>query len=315
MENRDSEVIKKLNQYRGVFALLIVIGHAMAPNTDSILSVMLVRTQFLLVSYFFFVSAYGMVFSFYHKQNYFKGFVRKKIGYLVMVSIVLYIAALIAEILFWNTNFYVASEIWLYPKKFVSATNWYIWELIVWYVVFRLVYLLKKRELRCLFLGVISVVLFCFFFLMRFEPCWYASLVGFPIGIIMSEYNELPMFKKEYAKIRIPCIFVCMIIGGSAIMFSNDSLIGALLRNFACFSVILFIVEVSKWLLFDNSFFAFFNRHSAEIYLVQFPLLNFTSRFTNVYSRTVIVLILTVLLAVALHEICIRMKRSLNARG
>lgn len=113
-------IIARINALRGLFALMIVLGHCSMNFEKELLWLMLIhRFNMVSVCFFFMVSGLSLSYNFERKKEYLKGFIKKKILVLMVFAFVAYI---IGEIL--------KSAILGIPVKidirFITGWNWYI---------------------------------------------------------------------------------------------------------------------------------------------------------------------------------------------
>lgn len=129
--------LDKLNSLRGIFAIEIVIGHAVRHANSYLMP--FGKFMMIAVGYFFFISAFGMVTSLQTKDSYLNGFCRRKIGYLFLSTIIAFIINFTLDMLFPANAGYLCN-IHTLPFTYFTKTNWYMFELILFYGIFFIAY-------------------------------------------------------------------------------------------------------------------------------------------------------------------------------
>ena len=311
IESDKEQVLTRLNALRGWIAIVIIVGHVVADYNNSILSIVLSRTQFILVAFFFFVSSYGLTKSFYKKDYYLSVFFVKKIIYLVILTLISYLIYCVLDVLIADINSYIPKSVEEFPKTFWISTNWYMWELLIWYIIFYISFKLPSHKKRVAMAWVLSIGVAVCFYVLKWEPCWYASVITFPLGIsLFNNENRLERFFKNIK--GYICLVVLLFIGMMALLFPNTSIIGGILRNIMCFAVMLAIILFGSKFKVGNPMVTFLNKISAELYLMQFPFLIMTQEYDNWLVRMMVVLFCTFPAAGFLYILNSNIKRLLE---
>ena len=180
-----TEKLKRLNALRGLFAVQIILGHAV--YQDSVLYP-LCQFSIISVAYFFFVSAFGMVLSYHKKNNYLNiSFLVRKPIYLLCIAIFIYLFGTAVDIILEPDLGFVSSFFSI--KNFFLQTNWYIWELIFFYFMFWFTYKYCYKY-RVWIIVLLTTVMVLLFFgggrLMDGLPAHMASLSAFYMVNMMS---------------------------------------------------------------------------------------------------------------------------------
>ena len=124
--------VQHMNALRGLFALEIVVGHVI--RNDRTILYPLGKFMICSVAFFFFVSAYGMVLSSEKKKNYLSyHFILSKPVYLFTLSIVIFAVNMIVDAVCPGDQLYLTVPI---IHTYLVSTNWYIWNLIIFYLLF-----------------------------------------------------------------------------------------------------------------------------------------------------------------------------------
>ncbi|MBQ9983283.1 MAG: acyltransferase family protein [Lachnospiraceae bacterium] len=311
IESDKEQILTRLNAFRGWIAIVIIVGHVVADYSSSILTTVLSRTQFILVAFFFFVSSYGLTKSFYKKDHYLSSFLVKKIVYLVTLAFISYLIYCVLDVFVADISGYIPNSVKEFPKTFWISTNWYMWELLIWYVIFYISFRLSDHKKRVVMAWMLSIGAAVCFYALNGEPCWYASVITFPLGIslFMNENRLLKFFKNIRGYI---CLVILLCVGMMALLFPNTNIIGGMLRNVMCLAVMLVIILIGSKVEIGNPVIRVLNKISAELYLMQFPFLIMTREYDNWLIRMVIVLVCTFLAAGILHILNLNVKRLLE---
>lgn len=230
------------------------------------------------VAFFFFVSAFGLSYSFRVKDNYLKGFVRSKCGYLLCLIAVVYIFnVLVSLVVPVHTGYYegISSIVPLFFK----STNWYLWELCAFYLLFYIVFRFFERyRWFCLF--VLLVFLNAYFFKTGWAEGWYASSFAFPFGLFYEEnYEKCNHFLGSKKGKAFTVLLTCL--GLSSQLLGQESIIGMVyLRNIMCIAGLLILIYVLQFFETDNRALRVLTKYSTELYLFQFIYL----RISEVYQ-------------------------------
>ncbi len=270
---KDNECLARLNALRGIFAIEIVVGHVV--RYERTLLYPLGKFMIISVAFFFFVSAYGMRRSLRQKERYLNGFLLRKCGYLLVIAGVAYGVELLADAVFHlNLQYYDKSKSLLI--NFWEETNWYIWELLFFYVVFYLTYRYMKKY-QVIVLCIITAALATALFLCGWKEGWYASALAFPCGLLFEEHEQSIMAALQTKGGGAAVAALCL-LGVCSLGFSQQSLIGMVyLRNIMCIGALGILLLLVWRVRPGNRALAFLTMRSAEIYLYQFLLLDLTA--------------------------------------
>lgn len=297
---KEKEMLGYFNNLRGIFALEIIIGHVI--RTEKTLLYPFGIFMIVSVAFFFFVSGYGLTISCNTKNNYLKNFLKVKCGNIVIMIVIAYlfhkIVCCIAGISEWKT----------FGIDLFSVTNWYLFELLFFYIIF---YLVSKyiKKYRWVIITIITCIAMTIVFYAGWKESYYASALGFSLGIFAGEYYEKVQSFVSSFKGRIIIILGC--VGGMCSLFtSKHSFIGMVgLRNLICVSGILLLFWFLLYFRPNNRILGTLKKYSAELYLFQFPWLRVTEAyFQNWIIRMVIVIFMTFISAWLMHFVLDKIK-------
>ena len=174
--------IKKSKRILGLFAILIMMHH-LGQKTSAFWVPETVRQHgleifvpigYLLVSFFFFCSGYGLVKSMRTKEDYFKGFLVKRLNRILFVFLVTQIIWLFSRI--------AKDAVWMPFNPY----SWYVYTIIVLYIGFFLIYRKEnKYSLLLMTAWILGYSVVCY--IMITGNWWYNSALIFVLGIYMAD--------------------------------------------------------------------------------------------------------------------------------
>lgn len=291
------ELLGRYNVLRGIFAVEIIVGHVIRFESTPLYP--LGKVMLISVAFFFFVSGWGMTLSYHSKKDYLNGFLRKKCGYLLMLAVVTYAFRWLMTYLILHINMINGS----FLHDFFDKTNWYIWELIIFYVLFWGAYKYLKKG-RIAAITVVTVIMIIAFFYGNMLQGYYSSALAFPLGIAFGEYYEkitgwLNSRKGVMATIALTAL------GGSSLLLDEKSLAGMVfLRNTMCVAALFILFYILSYFRFSNRVLEWLKEISTELYLFQFVWLNvYGALITDWKIKLPVVVVSTFVTAVAMYWI------------
>ncbi len=293
-------ILQRFNNLRGFFAIEIIIGHVV--RYEKTILYALGKFMIISVAFFFFVSAWGLSYSFRVKDNYLKGFLRTKCCYLLGLIIVAYgfnvVVSLLVPV---QTGYYMGIN--SIVPFFLQGTNWYLWVLLFFYILFYLVFRYFQRN-RWLYFFVIVAVLTALLFRAGWPQGWYASAFAFPFGLFYEEYYE-KCNKLLYSKKGGALTLLLILLGISSQLLGQDSLIGMVyLRNIMCIAGLIILIYVLHIFDFNNRGLQVLTEYSTELYLFQFIYLRISEASQWDYKfRMLFVITLTAVTAFFMHMV------------
>lgn len=309
VENK-REKLKQLNSLRGLFALEIIIGHV--GRYESGIIYLLGKFMICSVAIFFFLSAYGMVLSQKEKNDYLSiSFLLKKPIYLFLVAIFIYLFNSFVDVLLKSRAGYASSFISIHA--IFSKTNWYIWELIFFYILFWICYKYFYRY-RILLVTLITTIGVIILYCTGCRECWYASAFGFVIGLLYGEYDGVLKFTYSVCGIIVMVVFAAFGLG--SLFVKNETFVSlVLMRNSICLAAIMITVFISNISLLRNNILTkFLTKYSTELYLSQFIWLEYMYDFADcVWLRLLMVVTFTVITAIVIvHPVVLFIKKGIK---
>lgn len=262
----EGEYFQSFNSLRGLFAIEIVVGHVIRYEKTWLYP--LGKFMLISVAFFFFVSGWGLSRSFHQKKNYLDHFLVRKCGYLFMLSIYAFACRVIAGLVMGNSG--VDENILI---QYLRKTNWYIWELTFFYVLFYFIYRFVPERLRNILIAVITVIGANVLFRAGVIQGYYMSAFAFPAGLFFYEYFDAirSFLDKGIGKI---VILAAVALGMLSSLSGLDSLVGMVyLRNLLCLAFLGIMFIFLTYFRPGNIFLKVLGRYSTGIYIYQFVFL------------------------------------------
>ncbi len=262
----EEEYFQRFNSLRGLFAIEIVVGHVI--RYDSTWLYPLGKFMLVSVAFFFFVSGWGLCRSFHHKRDYLTCFLTAKCGYLLLLSIYAFLLRYIMWIVTGNSN--AKENLFI---QYFHKTNWYIWELLFFYLLFYLVYKFIPARLRNTLIVVITFLCATVLFGIGALQGYYMSALAFPAGLLFHEHFDSVMsfLRRGVGKI---VVLTAAGLGLTSALLGADSLIGMVyLRNLLCLAVLGIMIFFLGYFRPGNTFLKFLGKYSTGIYIYQFMFL------------------------------------------
>lgn len=294
--NECDNMFTSMNGLRGLFAIEIVVGHAVGGRGDLFLS-MLRDFMLIGVSFFFFVSGFGLARSYAMKEKYLNGFLLQKCGYLLSILVICFLQN---EVLRWLLGNHTGYKKGFFPY-FFNHINWYLWEQMFFYLIFWVVYrYVRRRKILCISLLTIIAVHIMYFSPLRLTYC--ISAVGFPFGLMFYTYYDRVM--TFLLSIKGVLLTTVLTLIGLCSMLSKGNLFADIyLRNDLCLAAILILIYMVHYFRFKNPALVFLGKYSTEIYLYQFICLEIFSKIHSLMVYTVLVLVSTIIIAMLMYPI------------
>lgn len=261
--------LSRLNSLRGLFAMQVVLGHVVQYENSPIH--IWGRFMIISVAFFFFISAMGLSSSFEKKSDYLKGFPRKKILYLLCITLLAYIFVCLLEIMT------PIGYLYFQPQNNIllvlyTTTNWYVFELIFFYFIFFITFkFISSNALKLCIITLFTVIIMFLSYVFLYEA-YYASSLAFPLGIAFSLYYE--KISKFLKSVWGYILTLLLISAGLSCFVLNESFISMLVfRNAMCIGALFIIFYLSKHFDLTCKFTTFLAKYSTEFYFLQFCLI------------------------------------------
>lgn len=295
---------------KGMCCLIVIYVHV-KPERGNLLQDAIGSFAYVCVTFFFLVSAYGMLRGLDRKKDYWKYFWRNRLASLLIpclcVNIVVYILSAFLNVksdlaLFYHIDEYV-----------IILLQWCVWFYIVEWC--RMKWFVEKKDttLLILIIGVVVSSLYYYFFAFaKQDPDagWCFERMGLVWGILLYRYYD--RFVMWMDKSRILKIIVLTFIGGIlGVFYLKYKMIyfwGAYLMKIVLgFALLLLLFTATSKLKFDDVISNWLGSISYEVYLIHRMILAFMALLLplslNSGAYVFIVVFVTLLLSTGIHAI------------
>ncbi len=312
--NDEKDILKRVNQLRGLLAIVVMLSHIWG-YTGIVYLIPFNKVVTIAVGFFFFLSGYGMTISSGLKDDYLRGIIKVKIPYLISISILAYLLSGIFELILkrWcDINIFMPISL----KKYFITTNWYVYELLGFYLLFIIVKKFVSERYQLLIVATASVIGFIILFNSGLVEAYYNSIIGFWFGMLCGKYGCIVLmdrYKKGYI------IGIIILVGAFVGMFIFDkrSMLFASVRNAAAVGAIIVVIYIIRMINTDYSLLRSISSISPELYFYHMPIALLLSYILNdSYVYMTVVIIISFLVAIVIHpvnnKIQIIIKRGIN---
>lgn len=277
--------IYRMNYLRGLFAIMIVLGHCSMQFEHELFPLMLIhKFNMVSVCFFFIVSGWSLTYNFYNKDNYLKGFIVNK-------PLRLFIFAFLCEIVARILNCVIFQKAIKIDVGLLTNYNWYVYEIIVFYVMFYIAYKINcNKNIRMIFIVTVSLVVSVFTWYMSnhavtfWGHAFHFSSLCFAWGIVIHEYYDVFLkLLKRRVTVSILLLF-CGLISCISLKMPQGSFIGGvILHNMVGICVMSIIAIWAHFIDYRKiPIVGWLTKYSTEIYLYQFMILGI---FAELYKR------------------------------
>ncbi len=297
------------NCLRGFFALVVLFHHLAQYTESGIAFRYFIKIGFLAVAFFFFISGYGLQKSFIKKQDsYRKGFLLRRIPTVLVPYIVI-------TFFYWlmykrNGLVYSFKDIVfsIADGHPIAANSWYLINIFVFYIVFKLLMFIGKKHSFLMILGsTVWYFLYAFFCYKRgYGSWWYKSSHLLTVGMFWAAYEDkiLAILKKYYFIIT-PVTWIAFGTLFAFLTKTPEPVPAMILSLFAAMFFVLSVVLFSLKFCIGNKVLGFLGNISLEIYISQglmiTTLINGKIHIESELLRCIAVSAATVLFAYLLH--------------
>lgn len=187
----------------GIFAILIMLHHLGQKASAFWVPAefrrhgleVFVPIGYLLVSFFFFCSGYGLIKSARTKADYFKGFLVKRLNRILMIFV-------ITEIIYWAVRFVYGNV-----SLPLNPYSWYVYAIIILYIGFFLIYR-KESKMSLLFMGLWILVYTVICYTLIKGNWWFNTAPIFLLGIYVADHEEKLVKRKKLKIVIFAVIFL-----------------------------------------------------------------------------------------------------------
>ncbi len=185
---QEKTFISKLNLFRIVFALMIVIGHTSMHFEKELLPLWLIhKFNMVGVCYFFFTSGVSCAYSYTRKNSGIGKYCFRKILSLILIVGICIIVTIGIEGIYADKFRNIQ-----YNFEYINQKiNWYIWVQLLFYAVFGIIYKwIPDRRSKVLLFALFAIIQMVLAYELHLSHAYCYSSMGFPMGIFFHEYYE-----------------------------------------------------------------------------------------------------------------------------
>lgn len=255
---------------RGGAALWIMLGH-LGKVTDFLWLRLFWKSNLLVVGAFFFFSGYGLVYSMKNKQNYFDHFISKRILKILIPAYIVYLYSGVLVLCMEGVNSWQEIIKYIFLFNFMEKTNWYVIEIIFFYILFYLLYKNLKCSVANRLLWVATVLGIIISALAGCGQAWITSSICFPLGVLYYQNEE--RVNEVIRKYRVIIFLIMNIICVMCYFISTLPELPVLIqngvfKNMASVGFCIILLEVPDIVSVKNRISNFLGIISMELYLV-----------------------------------------------
>lgn len=307
----EKEIYLRLNYLRGLLALIVLLSHIWGYTQISLL-VPFNKMVTIAVAAFFFLSGYGMARSFEKKNNYLKSIFGEKIPFLIYMAVMSYIVSALLEWII-GTKVQLGNNAFI-PigiKSLLINTNWYVYELIAFYLLFAIVmkFCPKKYQIPVVF--IVSVIAFFILFNAGVVEAYYNSILGFVMGIFCYRSSWLKWIdKKGVLAIAIFGVLMCF---STMFLVNHTTVYFAIIRNMAAIAMIIVVLYFIRMINTKYEVLNYLSKISPELYFYHMPIaLIFSWFIKSVWIYALIVTVISFIVAIAMTFIDAKVKKMIR---
>lgn len=306
------------NQIRAVMALAILIAHFSYPFENKYLLGIISPFAYIFVGAFLFYTGYGLLYSFYSKDNYLKGFLKKR---LFSILFPFYIIVGIDSVY----NAVVNGENYDFSYIFTSLyNNWYVLIITVTYIIFFVCFKLKfknKNTNEALFAVLFTIASILLSVLTK-QGFYVYSMLSLPLGMIWyhkKDSIQRAIRQKWFFAIAacfvflLGCVALRFIAGNKGLLFVEAL---SLIASTPIFTVIIFIL-LNK-VKIKNRALNFVGNISYEVYLCHRFIMNALLDYEKISSNMLLyffaVITITIAISVIVHFVNVKMSKVLRIK-
>ncbi len=262
--------MKRYNLLRGILAIWIVFGHCSDYMTvPGGILFMVKRFNLVCVGIFFFLSGFGLENSLQTKRGYLKFFLLRKCGGLFLMALLQYIASFITGRVMGFLMPYKDLEDML--RHFLGDVNWFVWELMFFYLLFYLTALLiKPHHVRMAVMFILCILMIEALRRTELGNSWYYSSLAFPAGMALGIFKKPLEERLRFAPALAVSLAAAAAFGAAGLLLKGDGLLSVYGKNLFCVFTALCGVLLLVKIPLRGKVLAFLAKISPEIFLYQF---------------------------------------------
>lgn len=208
---------------RGILSIVIVFHHLGQKNMGLVVLPLFAKIGYLATSVFFFLSGYGLMTQYIHRENYSRCFLRKRFP-------TVFVPYVLATLLYWVVYPLLGTP-WTFGdilRGFREGTpivsgSWYIICILMFYVAFRLLmWLCGKHYLLMLPGGLVYCGVYVFFCVkMDYGSWWYNTVPILVMGMAWALFQEkIDGFFMRHSAVAVPGVLLLFLVtyGGKILL-------------------------------------------------------------------------------------------------
>ncbi len=209
--------LRNSKAFQGFLAAFVILHHIyiiLHQEIDYVGSLGLFEhTGVIIVGFFFFCSGYGLITSLNQKENYLKGFMKKRV-FTVLVPFFICNYAYMTTTLLMGKKYAMDDLLYaFFGLKLLNSQMWFAVEILLLYICFYLIFRFIRREkIAYIVMGLLVVVMITISLLLGHDSTtevtgswfrgewWYNTSFIFYIGMLAARFKEvlIPRIKKHY---------------------------------------------------------------------------------------------------------------------
>lgn len=209
--------LKKSKAFQGFLAVCVIMHHMYIVLLSELdykgaLS-MFKNSGVIIVGFFFFASGYGLITSLHQKDNYLKGFIKKRI-FTVLVPFFICNYVYLITMLLMGKKYAMSDLLYVFfGVKLLNSQMWFAVEIMFLYILFYVIFrFIKQEKIAYMIMGACIVAIMGGSLLLGHDlttgeivnwfrgEWWYNTTFVFFIGMLAARFKEklLPWIKKRY---------------------------------------------------------------------------------------------------------------------
>ncbi|WP_255346144.1 acyltransferase family protein [Butyrivibrio sp. FCS006] len=286
-----------INIFRFFLSILIVIGHTRYMG-DSLFLQIIAKIMLVSVGYFFFLSGYGLSYSFANKPLYDDKFLINKALSFISLTLPVYIFQ--ALIFFFLDIKPLSTEPIL---DYLYSINWYLLELYFFYILFFILFKFYFKQIELLtWITCFSMIIFLP--LTDIPPQYYFSCCGFALGVSIYKHGDKLLSIRDDSIIPYILVLVSGLLASMVgLSFPQRSIIAAIGKNIVVVSFCLFLFMVirnNNDTVINSKLLFYLNSISSGIYIYQFPIIKALRNYWDIHGIKYSFFSITVVVATAI---------------
>jgi membrane-bound acyltransferase YfiQ involved in biofilm formation len=209
--------LKKSKAFQGFLAVCVIMHHMYIVLLSELdykgALIMFKNSGVIIVGFFFFASGYGLITSLYQKDNYLKGFIKKRI-FTVLVPFFICNYVYLTTMLLMGRKYAMSDLLCVFfGVKLLNSQMWFAVEIMFLYILFYVIFrFIRQEKVAYMIMGVCVVAVMSGSLLLGHDlttgeivswfrgEWWYNTTFVFFIGMLAARFKEklLPWIKKRY---------------------------------------------------------------------------------------------------------------------